>query len=116
MKQHVVHLLSPNTNTRQPLAARRRKDNTHLCKAVCPLSKWLITQAVILRAGLLRQMSLRATGRRCMLGGLHGPMHHESISGTHPAMLAVQKCDSNVQLPYRFQLLSRLIAVTTKRF
>eukprot|EP00974_Lingulodinium_polyedra_P096377 9342556-Lingulodinium_polyedra.AAC.1 len=29
-------------------------------------------------------------------------MNHESLNGTHPAMLAAQGCNSDVQLPYRF--------------
>ena len=35
-------------------------------------------------------MGLPTRGRRCQLGSLHGPMNHESINGTHPAMLAAQ--------------------------
>ena len=40
-------------------------------------------------------------GRRSKLGSLHGPMNHEYLNGTHPAMLAAQRCNSDVQLPYR---------------
>ena len=32
-------------------------------------------------------------------------MNHESINGTHPAMLAAQRCNSDVQLPYRFPII-----------
>ena len=39
-----------------------------------------------------------------MLGALHGPMNHPSLNGTHPAMLAAQRCNSDVQLPYRFPI------------
>ena len=104
MKQHHVHLLNPDTQIREPLAACRRKDNPSLCKADFPRTKWLVTQAVILCAKLLQQMGLRSTGRRCMLGAMHGPMNHPSVNGTHPAMLAVQRCNSDVQLPYRFPI------------
>ena len=65
----------------------RRKDNPKLCKADFPRTKWLIDRAVVLCHGL---------------GSLHGPMNHESLNGTHPAMLAAQGCNSDVQLPYRF--------------
>ena len=47
-------------------------------------------------------MGMAVTGKRSKLGALHGPMHHESLNGTHPAMLAAQGCNSDVQLPYRF--------------
>ena len=49
-------------------------------------------------------MGLKSTGKRCKLGGLQGPMNHHSINGTHSAMLAAQRCNSDVQLPYRFPI------------
>ena len=36
---------------------------------------------------------------------MHGPMNHPSINATHPAMLACQRCNSDVQLPYRFPII-----------
>ena len=44
-------------------------------------------------------------GRRSKLGSLHGPMNGPSLNGTHPAMLAAQRFVSDVQLPYKFQIL-----------
>ena len=41
-----------------------------------------------------------------MLGAMHGPMNHSSANGTHPAMLACHRCNSDVQLPYRFPIIS----------
>ena len=41
-----------------------------------------------------------------MLGAMHGPMNHPSVNGTHPAMLACHRCNSDVQLPYRFPIIS----------
>ena len=49
-------------------------------------------------------MGLPIRGRRSKLGSLHGPMNNESINGTHPAMLAMQRCNSDVQIPYRFPI------------
>ena len=57
---------------------------------------WLVRRAVILCTHLLEQMGLPTRGRRCQLGSLHGPMNHESIDGTHPAMPAAQRCNSDV--------------------
>ena len=37
-----------------------------------------------------------------MFGAMHGPMNHPCINGTHPAMLVCHRCNSDVQLPYRF--------------
>ena len=66
---------------------------------------WLVRRAVILCIDLFEQMGLPTRGRRCQHGSLHGPMNHQSISGTHPAMLAAQRCNSDVQLPYRFPII-----------
>ena len=41
-----------------------------------------------------------------MLGGLHGPMNRECLNATHPAMLAVQRCNSDAQLSYRFPMIT----------
>ena len=50
-------------------------------------------------------MDLTLRGRRCQLGSMHGPMNHECLNGTHPAMLAAQRCNSDVQFPYRFPII-----------
>ena len=102
MKQHHVNLFNLETNTRQPLAACRRKDDPNQCKADFPRTEWSAIEPAILCAGLVRQMGLRSIGKRCMLGSLHGPMNHGSIHGAHPAKLAVHRCNSDVLLPNRF--------------
>ena len=38
---------------------------------------------------------------------MHGPMNHPSLNGTHPAMLATQRFNADVQLPYRFPICAR---------
>ena len=105
MKQHHVHLLNVDTQVREPLAACKRKVNPNLCKADFPRMKWLVTKAVILCAKPLQQMDQITSGRRCMLGSMHGPMNHPSNHGTRPAMLACHRCNSDVQLPYRFPII-----------
>ena len=50
-------------------------------------------------------MDLAVRCRRCQLGSMHGPMNHESINGTHSALLAAHRCNSDVQLPYRFPII-----------
>ena len=66
---------------------------------------WLVCKTVIQCKNILEPLGLPTRGRRCQLGSLHGPMNHESINGTHPAMLAAQRCNSDVQLPYRFPII-----------
>ena len=40
-----------------------------------------------------------------MLGAMHGPMNHPCINGTHPAMLAFRRCNSDAKLLYRFPII-----------
>ena len=87
--------------TREPLASCRAKDNPKVCKAHFSRFKWLVDKAVVLCRGLLQQTGLPARGKKCQLGGMHGPFSHESLNATHSAMLAAQRCNSDVQLPYR---------------
>jgi len=103
-KQHHIHLRNEESGEREPLPGCRRKDKPAACKADFPRTKWIISKAVILCQGLLKQMDMAITGRRSKLGSLHGPMNHECLNGTHPALLAVQRFNSDVQLPYRFPI------------
>ena len=36
------------------------------------------------------------------MGSMYGPRVDAYVNGGHPAMLGVQECNSDVQLPYRF--------------
>jgi len=103
-RQHHVHIYSEQTKQREPLPACRRKDDPNKCKSGYPHTLWLIDRCVILCQGLLEKMGLPSSGRRTKLGSLFGPMGHEYLNGTHPAMLAAQRCNSDVQLPYRFPI------------
>ena len=102
-KQHHVHIYNEETKSRVPLTHCQRKDNPKLCKGDFPRTRWLIDRAVVLCQGIIERMGMALTGRRSKLGSLHGPMNHESLNGTHGAMLAAhQSGNSDVQLPYRF--------------
>ena len=103
-RQNHVHIYNPVTNQKEPLTACRRKDDPKKCKAEFPRTSWLIQKAVVLCQGLLRKMGMPLSGRRNRLGSLHGPMNHETLNATHPAMLAAHRFNSDVQLPYRFPI------------
>ena len=49
-------------------------------------------------------MEMPHQGRENMLGSLHGPMNEPNINALHPATLATQQCNSDVQLPYRLPI------------
>ena len=103
-KQHHVHVFNEETQRREPLQACRRKDDPTSCKSNFPRTSWLIDRAVVLCRGLIQKLGMTLTGRQSMLGAMHGPMNEASQNGTHPAMLAVHRFNSDVQLPYRFPI------------
>ena len=105
-KQNHVHLMNAETGDRVPLPACRRKDNPTLCKADFPRTSQLIDRAVVICPGLASRLDMPKAGRRNRIGSLHGPMNHESLNGTHPCMLAAQRFNSDVQLPYRLPITS----------
>ena len=105
-KLHHIHILNETIGERMPLTHCRRVDNPKLCKGDFPRTKWLIDKPVVLCHGLLRRMGMPASGRRDKLCSLHGLMNHESLNGTHPALMAVSGDNSDVQLPYRLPLCS----------
>jgi len=49
-------------------------------------------------------MGLPSTGRRNLVGSLFGPRNDEYLNGSHPALLAAQGNNSDVQLPFRFPI------------
>ena len=104
LKQHHVHMWNQEKNDYVVLEHCRRKDKKNECKSHFPRTKWLISQSVVLCKGLLQQMEMPSSGRKNLIGGLHGPMNEPNLNGTHPAMLATQQCNSDVQLPYRLPI------------
>ena len=65
-----------------------------------PRSSWIIEAAVVLCQGLLKKHGMTAGGRRSKLGSLHGPMNDANINGTYPELLAAQRFNLDVKLPY----------------
>ena len=104
LKQHHVHIWNEETQTYVVLEHCKSKDKKNECKSHFPRTRWLVEKCVVLCKGLLQAMEMPAVGRKNMTGSLHGPMNEANINGTHPAMLATQQCNSDVQLPYRLPL------------
>ena len=103
-KQHHVHIWDEEKQEYMPLEHCRGREKKNICKSKFPRTKWLIKKAVVLCVGLCRQMELAVSGRKNVLGSMHGPMNEPNINGTHPAMLVAQRFNSDVQLPYRLPL------------
>ena len=103
-KQHHVHIWDEEKKEYAVLDHCKSKDKKNTCKSHFPRTKWLIGRCVVLCKGLLQEMEMPSSGRKNLLGALHGPMNEANINGTHPAMLATQQCNSDVQLPYRLPI------------
>ena len=54
--------------------------------------------------GFLKQGGMPSTGKKNMVGSMHGLMNHEYLNDTSSALLAAQQCNSDVQLPYRLPI------------
>lgn len=104
LKQHHVHVWDEAKKEYVVLEHCKAKDKKNECKSHFPRTKWLIKAAVVLCKGLLQEMEMPCQGRKNLLGSLHGPMNEANINGSHPAMLATQQCNSDVQLPYRLPI------------
>lgn len=104
LKQHHVHIWDEEKKEYMVLEHCKVKGEKNVCKSHFPRTKWLIGKSVVLCKGLLQQMNMPDNGRKNLTGALHGPMNEPNLNGSHPAMLATQHCNSDVQLPYRLPL------------
>ncbi len=108
-KQHHVHLPKAPDGPRLPLAHCRDPKDPTKCKAGFPRPEEQMTDTTVLVCeGLAKQMGLPVKGKRSMLGALWGPVNDPDLNGTHPALLAALRCNSDVQVPYRFPILPEL--------
>ncbi|CAE7250581.1 pfh1, partial [Symbiodinium natans] len=94
---------------RLPLAHCRDPRDPTKCKAGFPKPQEQMTDAAVLVCeGLAKHMGLPVKGKRSALGALWGPVNDPNLNGTHPALLAALRCNSDVQVPYRFPILAEL--------
>ena len=59
---------------------------------------------MLLCEGLAEKMDLPISGKHNPFGSLFGPVNDANVNGIHPALLASLRCNSDVQLPYRFPI------------
>jgi len=104
-RQHHVHI-PDDTGARQPLTHCPRSDNPTECKAGYPntTEAKLLTEPVVVCHGIAKTACLPVTGARNALGRLLGTRNDEWLNGTHPAMLAAFRCNSDVSVPYRLPI------------
>lgn len=102
-KQHHVHLPGPD-GMRLPLKHCQDAKDPTKCKSGFPRTPWLTEEPFVVCPGLAEEKEMPHKGKRSMVGLPWGPCNEPNLNGTHPALLAALRCNSDVQPPYRFPL------------
>ena len=102
-KQHHVHMMD-SKGTRQPLNHCKDPKDPSKCKAHFPRDKWLTHRSYLVCPALANKNDMPQKGKKSMTGMPWGPCNDPNLNGTHPALLAGLRCNSDVQLPYRFPI------------
>ena len=101
--QHHVHLPGPD-GKRLPLKHCQDSKDPTKCKSGFPRTAWLTDQPFVICPALAEQKGMPHKGKRSMVGLSWGPCNEPNLNGTHPALLAALRCNSDVQPPYRFPI------------
>ncbi len=100
-KQHHVHIPDA-AGVRQPLAHCRDPKDPTRCKGGFPHDKWSTEEPFLVCPGLAEDLDMPFKGKKSMTGLLWGPCNDGNLNATHPALLASLRCNSDVQVPFRF--------------
>ena len=111
LKQHHVHLPDPVTGERAPQPGCLKADNLRDCKSGFPREAELTDEAAVMCPCRLQARDMPASGRKNCICTLQGP--RDEAYGTHPAVLAFGRCNSDVQLPYRLPYVCDVCASPT---
>ena len=82
------------------------KDDPKRCKSRYPKTDEAatLTRPALICHGLAKQCDLPVKGARSLLGAIRGRRNDEWLNGSHPALLVSLRCNSDVQVPYRFPI------------
>ena len=103
-KQHHVHLPGPDGERRPLKHCQDARDPTK-CKSGFPRNTWLTEEPLLICSQEAQRRGMPHKGKRSMVGIPWGPCNDPNLNGTHPALLCGLRCNSDVQLPYRFPIL-----------
>ena len=111
MRQNHVHVWNDKSKCKMPLTHCQKADNPMKCKAFFPRTKWLVEKTLVLCKAFLKKRDMPYTGKKKIVGSLHGPMNDESLNGCMAPLLA--GCpgfnfNNDVQIPYRFPIIKEL--------
>lgn len=101
-KQNHVHLPGPDGGQRLPLKHCQDAKDPTKCKSGFPRTGWLAQEPLLICPSLAKAKDMPHHGKRSMVGLPWGPCNEPNLNGTHPALLAALRCNSDVQPPYRF--------------
>ena len=104
-KQHHVHLPTGPNGERRPLKHCQDPKDPKKCKSGFPRTRWLTDEPILLCPQEAAKRDMPRKGKRSMVGTVWGPCNDASLNGTHPAMLCGLRCNSDVQVPFRFPIL-----------
>ena len=104
-KQHHVHI-PDSEGIRRPLAHCRDPADPDKCKAGFPHDEWMTDELLLICPGLAEDLNMPFKGKKSMAGLLFGPCNDGNLNATHPALLASLRCNSDVQVPFRFPITS----------
>ena len=113
-KQHHVHLPTGPNGERQPLNHCKDAKDPTKCKGGFPRNGWLTDELLLICPQLAEDMDMPRSAKRTMVGMPWGPCNNASLNGNHPAMLAAQRCNGDVQVPYRFPITEQVHAHSSK--
>lgn len=102
-RQHHIHP-KDKKGERQPLAGCRKSENKSQCRAGYPMESQLTQEGMVVCPGVAKRFGLALSGRRNSLGSLFGPRGCAWLNGSHPALLAAGRHNSDVQLSCRLPL------------
>ena len=84
----------------------RRAADPNKCKRGFPVEDQLIDVPTVLCHGLAKAICLATSGRRNMLGALHGPFDEPNLNTCHPVLLASLRCNVNAHLPDKLPIIA----------
>eukprot|EP00435_Cladocopium_sp_Y103_P067307 s284_g29.t2 len=102
-RQHHIHP-KDKQGERQPLAGCRKSENKSQCRSGYPLESQLTEEGMVVCPGVAEKFKLATSGRRNALGSLFGPRSCPWLNGSHPALLAAGRHNSDVQVGFRVPL------------
>ena len=86
---------------------------SHEMQSRFPRTTWKVSKIVLLCKGFLKKRKMPHTGKKNLVGSVHGPLNDESLNGFVPALLAgcpSLNFNNDIQIPYRFPILESLHA------